>query len=388
MKTLILLLALAVTGAAQDPDATARFLAGESIDGTALATFSQVPAWRDHAQQIDSAWKQSEQRQLGKIRAWAPDNLGSIYSSPSPVFYFFSGPDILYAQALFPNAGTYVLCAKEPVGNVVNPAEVPPSELPLALAGMRKSLTSLLNWSFFITQDLRVDIKQRHFTGILPVLEILLAKSGARVTEVVAVSCDKGGGIAVGGGKGTPGVRLRFNRGGGQQTLFYFAADLSNGGLQAHDGVLRFCERLGKGQSLLKAASYLPHEAGFSRIREWLLANSRTIVQDPSGIPFREIDPNQWRIQLWGNQGKPIELFAKYQQPQLENALAAAARPELPFGFGYQHLPANAVMIVAERQRTSTTSAAPPPATVPAAAPQPIPVAVPVPAREPGGLRR
>ena len=395
MKIITLFLALALTGLAQDPDATARFLAGESIDGTALASFSQVPAWRDHSQQIESAWKQSEQRQLGKIRTWAPENLGSIHSSPSPVFYFFSGPDILYAQALFPNAGTYVLCAKEPVGNVTNVAEIPPGDLPLALAGLRKSLTSLLNWSFFITQDLRLDIKQRHFTGILPVLEILLSKSGARITEVAFVSCDKSGGIAIGGGKGTPGVRLRFNRGGGQQTLFYFAADLSNGGLQTHDGLLRFCERLGRGQSLLKAASYLPHEGSFSRVREWLLAHSRTIVQDPSGIPFRDFDPNQWRIRLWGNHGKPIELFAKYQQPHLENALAAAPRPDLPFGFGYQHLPSNAVMIVAERQGGAPTTSSPSEPSIPVAKPVPSPrrvLATPPAASEriaePGGLRR
>lgn len=357
MKTLLLLLTLAVTcvtcvtSTAQDASATARFLAGLSLDGTELGNFGQVPAWKEHAQQMDQAWKSSESRQLQKIRGWAPGNIGDLHSSQSPVFYFFSGPDILYAQALFPNAGTYVLCAKEPVGQVLDPARVPPEELPLALAGLRKSLTSLLNWSFFITQDLRIDIKQRHFTGILPVLEILLARSGAQVTEVALVSCDKSGAITIGGGKGTPGARLRFSKGGSVQTVYYFCGDVSNGGLGAHDGVLRFCERLGRGTSLLKAASYLPHEGGFSRIRDWILTRSRAVVEDPSGIPFRYFDGNEWRIRLWGNEGKPIPLFAKYPQPELEAALAAAPRPSLPFGFGYQHLPSNAVMIVAERQR-------------------------------------
>lgn len=352
MKILFTWLALTVCALAQDANAIARFLAGLPVEGTELANYSQVPAWREHVRQMDHAWSQSELRQLQKVRAWAPANLGAIHSSQLPVFYFFSGPDILYAQALFPNAGTYVLCAKEPVGMVANPATVPAEELPLALAGMRKSLTSLLNFSFFITQDLRVDIKQRHFTGILPVLQILLARSGAHVTDVEIISCDRNGAIISGGGKGTPGARLRFTKGGSQQTLFYFAGDISNGGLGAHGGVLRFCEKLGRGQSLLKAASYLPHEPGFSRIRDWLLAHSRTIIQDPSGIPFHYFDAH-WRVRLWGTEGKPIELFAKYPQPQLEAALAQAPRPNLPFGFGYQHLPRNAVMIVAERQRAA-----------------------------------
>lgn len=380
MKTLLLLLAFVASGFAENPNATARFLAGLPLDGTDLAPFAQTPAWKMHAKQMEEGWSQSELRQMQKIRAWAPASLGGIHSSPLPVFYFFSGPDILYAQALFPNAGTYVLCAKEPVGQVSDPSTVPPQDLPLALAGLRKSLTSLLSWSFFITQDLRVDIKQRHFTGILPVLEILLARAGSTVTEVALITCDRTGGIVMGGGKGTPGARIRFTRGGGQQTLFYFCGDISNGGLGANEGVLRFCEKLGRGQSLLKAASYLPHDPEFSKIRDWILSRSRTIVEDPSGIPFKYFDPSQWSIRLWGREGKPIQLFAKYQQPQLEAALAKAPRPFLPFGFGYQHLPNNAVMIVAERAQN--------------AAPPPVPVAVPVSPPPPeapveaGGLRR
>jgi hypothetical protein len=351
MKILILLLALAAGALAQSADATARFLAGLPLDGTALANFAQTPAWQTHAKRLDQAWTQSELRQLKKIRAWAPQNLGAIHSSQLPVFYFFSGPDILYAQALFPNAGTYVLCAKEPVGEVADPSRIPAEELPMALTGLRNSLTSLLDWSFFVTKDLRTDIQQRHFTGILPVIEILLARSGSTITDVDLVSCDHSGSISPGAGKGTPGARIRFTRGAGQQTLFYFAGDISNGGLATNQGVLRLCERLGRGHSLLKAASYLPHESDFSRIRDWILNRSSAVVEDPSGIPFSYFDPAQWNIRLWGSQGKPVELFAKYQQPQFEAALAAAPRPALPFGFGYQHLPSNAVMIVAERQR-------------------------------------
>jgi hypothetical protein len=389
MKILLLLLALVVTGLAEDPNATARFLAGLPLNATDLANFAQTPAWKMHAKQMEEGWSQSEARQMQKIRAGAPASLGGIHSSPLPVFYFFSGPDILYAQALFPNAGTYVLCAKEPVGQVSDPSTVPPEDLPLALAGLRKSLTSLLSWSFFITQDLRVDINQRHFTGILPVLEILLARAGSTITEVALVSCDRTGAIVMGGGKGTPGARIRFTRGtGGPQTLYYFCGDISNGGLGANEGVLRFCEKLGRGQSLLKAASYLPHEAGFSKIRDWILSRSRTIVQDPSGIPFKYLDPSQWQIRLWGREGQPVKLFAKYQQPQLEAALTSAPRPFLPFGFGYQHLPNNAVMIVAERAQSAAPApaAAPVPVAVPVSPPAP---AAPAPApSESGGLRR
>ena len=361
MKTFALLLLLALRGLAIDATETARFLGGLSVDNTSLANFAKVPAWREHATQLDAAWTQSELRQLVKVRAWAATSLGSTYSAATPVFYFFSGPDVLYPLAFYPDAGTYVLCAKEPVGEVADPSQMPPEDLPAALAGLRKALTSLLNYSFFITQDLRSDIKQKHFTGILPVLEILLVRSGAQLVEITPAACDKNGAITLGAVArgGTPGVRIRFKRKEArEQTLYYFSGDLSNGGLTAHAGLLRFCERLGRGRALLKAASYLPHESDFSRIRDWLLGHSASILQDPSGIPFAHFTNANWRLNVWGNHAAPINLFAKYTQPALAEALAKP-RPPLPFGFGYQTQPPKAVLIFAERQATAENDAAP-----------------------------
>ena len=353
MKTFLLLLCIAATAGAQAPpaDDVARFLAGLPLEGTTLKNYAIVPAWRQHAKQLDEAWSESERRQLMKVRAWAPVALGDAHTAASPMFYFFSGPDFLYPHALFPNAGTYVLCAKEAVGTQPDPARIPPAELEPSLAIFRKSLSSLLDFSFFITKDLRKDIEQKNIPGVLPVLEFILARDGARVIDATLVRCDKTGAIIDGAGKGgSPGVCLRFTRGSGrEQRLYYFDADISNGGLKSHEGVLRFCERLGRGQSLLKATSYLTHESEFTRIREWLLAHSRTIVQDPSGIPFRAFDPAKWTLRFWGRNADPVPLFAQYPQPELKAAVEAGPALHLPFGFSYQHLSENALLILAKR---------------------------------------
>lgn len=354
MKALIFLLCLAVGTGAQSPSAddTARFLAGMPLEGTALQNFAIVPAWRQHAKQFDEAWNESERHQLAKVRAWAPDALGDAHMAASPMFYFFSGADFLYPHALFPNAGTYVMCAREPVGVQPDPTRIPPAELGTALADFRKSLSSLLDFGFFITKDFRKDVEQAHLPGVLPVLEVLLVRSGAHIVEVTPATCDRAGAIALdGNGKGgSPGVRIRFTVGNRrEQTLYYFFADLSNGGLKSHEGVLRFCERLGRGQSLLKATSYLMHEPEFTRIREWLLDHSRTIVQDPSGIPFRAFDPAKWTLRFWGRHADPIPLFAQYPQPELKAAIEAAPGPPLPFGFGYQHVSERSLLMFAQR---------------------------------------
>lgn len=337
--------------AASDDD-IARWLAGLPATGDALKSFSLVPAWKEHARELGKGWNESETDRLAKVRLWAPAALGEINSSDSPVFYFFSGADFLYPGALFPNAKTYVLCAREPVGSQPDPTRIPPEELPAALATFRKSLSGLLDFSYFITTDLRRDVDQRHIPGILPVLELIIARNGGRVIEVQPVRCDPGGTISLPSKAkgGSPGVRIRFQRAEQPaQTLFYFYGDLSDGGLKTHGGVLKFCESLGPGRSLLKAASFLPHEGGFTRITDWLLAHSSAVVQDTSGIPFRKFPKDAWTFRFWGRSAEPIEIFKKHAEPELQSAVDAAAPLRIPFGFGYQYEPAKALLILAER---------------------------------------
>ena len=87
-------------------DDTAKFLAGmmPSADSP-LAPLTKEAAWERHAKFFDSAFEKLEQRQISRIRAWADTNL----AAPKPtMFYMFSGPDFLYANAFYPKATTYV----------------------------------------------------------------------------------------------------------------------------------------------------------------------------------------------------------------------------------------------------------------------------------------
>lgn len=333
-------------------DETACWLAGLPPQSDTLRAFTLVPAWKNHAKELARAWAESERDRLSKVRAWAPAALGETFTADSPVFYFFSGADFLYPHALFPNAKTYVLCAREPVGVQPDPTRIPPGELSDSLATFRNSLGSLLDFSFFITKDLRKDVEQRHIPGILPVLELILVRGGAHIIEVQSVRCNSDGTLSLDAKAkgGSPGARIRFRSGEKpEQTLYYFFGDISNGGLKAHGGILRFCETLGPGRSLLKAASYLPHETEFTRINEWLMEHSRAIVQDTSGIPFRVFPKDKWKLRFWGRNAQSIDIFAKYAEPELQNAVDAAPPLRLPFGFGYQHEPSKALLILAQR---------------------------------------
>ena len=332
------------------PDATAKFLAGLPVRGTPVERDSLDPAWTVHAADFDSAWTRLEQRQLSKIRAWAPQFLGEHYEDTAPMFYMFSGPDFLYANVFFPNASTYILCGTEPVGSIPKIDNIPPDVLPSALANLRKSLDSVLNWSFFITRDMKVDLDQKQLTGTLPVLYVFLARSGCTIDSVTRVSLDDSGNLVDEGKGPTPGVQIVFFGGStSRQTLYYFASDLANDGIKSNPGFIKFCSRQGEGASLLKAASYLMHEESFSQVREFLLARSKVIVQDDSGIPWHFFDDHKWNIRYCGHYLGPIDIFKTYWQPDLANAYAATVPASLEFGFGYEWQPGRSSLMIATR---------------------------------------
>ncbi len=105
---------LAAGGAS--PDDTARFLAGMQISADSpLAKFARDAGWQQHARLFDAAWKELDRRQISKIRSWSEANLRARQRT---LYYMFSGPDFLYADAFFPDASTYVLAGLEPVGPV------------------------------------------------------------------------------------------------------------------------------------------------------------------------------------------------------------------------------------------------------------------------------
>jgi hypothetical protein len=334
-------LILAATSPARAADAvtaddTARFLAGlQPSADSPLTPLTREAAWQHHAKFLDSAFAQLEQHQLSKVRAWADANL----AAPRPtMFYMFSGPDFLYANAFYSKATTYVLSALEPPGAVPDLTRLPHGALEAALYNVEHSLGSILSFSFFITKKMKVDLHASEISGTLPILYVFLARSGKTIHSVTPVALDDKGAVYVGnqnpGSNATHGLRIAFSgKDGVERTLYYFSTDLSNPGVKA-SGFLKFCETLAPGNSLIKSASYLMHSGNFSAVRNFILNQSSTIIQDDSGIPLGYYNPKKWRFFPFGRYAGPIAEFqGKYQQQYAE--LFERAQP-MDFGIGYR----------------------------------------------------
>ena len=317
-------------------DDTARFLAGMAPSADSpLTALTREPSWQRHAKFFDNAFGQLEQRQLSKIRNWTEANL----AAPRPtMFYMFSGPDFLYADAFYSKASTYVLSALEPVGSVPDLTRLPPGGVGAALHSVERSLGSILSFSFFITKQMKTDLQAGKLSGTLPILYVFLARSGKTIRDVSPIALDdKGAAYSASenpGPNATRGVRILFaGSDGAEKTLYYFSTDLSNSGVRV-TGFLKFCATLAPGNSLLKSASYLLHSGNFTTVRDFILANSATIIQDDSGVPLAYYNRKQWRFFPFGRYLGPIGEFPGRHQPDYAE-LFRRAQP-IDFGIGYR----------------------------------------------------
>jgi hypothetical protein len=325
----------------------ARFLAGlEPAADSPLGALTRDRTWQHHARSLDVAWAGLEHRRLAKIRAWSAANL----TQPQPVvLYMFSGPDFLYVDAFFPNRTTYVMSGLEPVGQVPTVSEGMRRTLSSDLAGLRASVGSSLNYSFFKTQQMRQTLSATRYRGVLPVLYLFLARSGKTIHEVTLIGIDGDGKVVPAGARdAAQGVKITFSGGDGapMQTLYYVQTDVSDHGLKK-TGFLKFCEELGAADGFIKSASYLLHNNNFSTMRNFLLERTVALVQDDSGIPVRYFKSEEWRLHPFGRYRGPIPLFTARYQSQLNQVYRRANPPQLEFGVGYRWRPNESNLLLA-----------------------------------------
>lgn len=338
-RTLVLVFLLFCAGRAgaeSTPQEQAEFLAGLRVSpGSPLAALQSHPAYENHGEQLAKKWSYCRDARWDAMRSWARKNL-SHQSTRGVVRYLFGGPDFLGAHAFFPNAATLVLCGLEPVGSVTPPESLDPATLAASLGATRQAISTALFAGYFVTREMNAQLQQGHFRGVLPLLYIQMALTGNRIVSVEMVRPF-----------GSPGLKISYKRGlRGTQDLYYFQANLADG--PECNRFLSWLGSMGDGASYLKAASYLLHGAGFSRVRSFLLDTSTLLVEDDSGIPFRHFNRDLWKIKVFGEYTQPI--FSGYYQNDFRDAYATHSNAGgLPFGAGYQVWSDKANILLATR---------------------------------------
>ena len=335
------------------PEDTARLLAGLSVPADSpLAALAATPGSRRHAANFDAAFDRVDRVQLDKIRRWSAAN---ITGHRATLFYFFSGPDFLYANAFFPDAETYVLAGLEASGPIPDVGKLPKRAVPQVLRSFEVALRSILGLSFFKTKLMSSDFRaSQAVSGTIPVLYIFLARAGKEVHSATLVKLDANGAISSDADaarkSAAEGVKITFSSPGGpERTLYYFSANVAGGGFKT-SGIETFCDKLGEGDAFIKSASYLLHGNDFAPIRNFILKQSAQILEDDSGVPVAMFDAT-WQLKPYGHYVGPIDLFAGRYQPRMAALYRKAKVGPIDFGIGYRYNPRESTLILAVKRQ-------------------------------------
>jgi len=313
-----------VTGEA-GPDDIGLFLAGKPVRrGAVLFRLQQSVEYQAHQQEMNQLLRRNVRPRINLMERWAGTEVTPAVGGGGAVYYPFGGPDLLHVSGMFPQARTYALMGLEPVGEVPALESLPPGDVLAALEAFRQATKTQLLAGFFITKDMRSDLERSVLRGVTPILLSTVAMLGGEVESVSSISAG-----------GNPGVELQYyDSVGNRHTAVYVSGDLSNSGFKG--GYQQWVAGLGGKAAYFKAASYLMYDDRFSQARQFFLNQSRVVLQDDSGIPFRFFAPDRWTFKFYGNYEKPIDLFKEHQQEDLRQAFATNPRGTLGFGSGYR----------------------------------------------------
>jgi hypothetical protein len=344
---------------------TARFLAGKGVaPDSSLAEHARTPSYAEYAEQIESAWKQYQQQNLERMRAWWAGRAPAKYST---VFYPFSGPDIGNALAFFPDADAYLMFGLEPPGATPDVQAMDQEAIDSGLTELKASLSTILQVNYFFTKAMEKKLGNGSFNSISGLLLFFLAMSDCEVTAARRIAIDEGAlvpGTAADDSTTSrlrtriPGIEISFRHSGKQQTLRYFMVNAEDAHLaKSASDFIPYLKSQGRFATMIKSASYLMHKEGieepahFEQIRSLILTQSDFVVQDDSGVPLRLFARDGWKVQFHGKYEAPTQEFGKYLQKDLRVEMQRNSTGKLPFSYGYAYKQGESNLMTAVRAR-------------------------------------
>lgn len=336
-------------------------LCGDKNQANDLNYLFDTLAWAQHVKFIDSSWSKLERKRLQAMKKWGRKEFEVSNNQSTTVFYPFSGPDYLTANAFFPNADKYIMLGLEPVGKLPELSNFKAGEAMDYEEDFKKSLGDIFSKSYFITQKMLKDFQSQKVNGLLPVLAFFIKKSGNQILNInylVRYKQDSVSEVSYDfkNADHKPfGVRIDFLQEGKQKSVYYFKYDVSN---KLFNDTTIFYKYINSKTNncitYIKSASYLLHANFMANMRKLILKNSGTIIQDDTGIPFKYFEEgNKFNIKLYGQYSQPVKDFPYLilQKPLKEafhrDSLTVG---KLPFHLGYHWQSKKDVIIFAKRK--------------------------------------
>lgn len=333
----------------------AKFIAG--LESEKYKELQKKPFYETHKSNITQAWEKTEGEDLEPITRWTREN--QIAGNPnyeSTVFYPFSGPDILYANAFFPFAKNYVLVGLEQIGSLPHIESLSAEMLNEYLTGIRASQRYINKHGYYMTKHMQEDFSKTELNGTVHLILYYLALTKHQILGVEEIALDNYGNVTEKKLGNIRGVKVDFANEDlkNKQTVFYFKLNLSNENIEKNPGFLRFLSNQFDLNTYMKSASYILHDSHFSTVCNFALDKSIKILQDDTGVPFYKFKNSTFDLTFFGKYTSTIKDFKNHYQPELKKAIdAQEVAHELPFIVGYSSWLGETLLIYANKSKDS-----------------------------------
>ncbi len=326
------------------------FLAGK--EAPLYAKIQAQEYYQNYKDKLNASWEETTSANLKTIGNWTAEKK-LLMNDTLPLLYPFSGPDFLYANAFFPKAPVYVMIGLENPGKLPNLSKMDDSQISMYLYKLYHSLRYINQAGYFTTKQMQNDFTDSSMNGIIHLLCFYLAKTDHQIAKISPVQVDYYGNekekknfeVA---DEFINGIKFRFvTKNKKFKTLYYFPLDLSDENMKDKLGFLAFITKIDEKNTFMKSASYIMHSNDFEIISDLVLKQSKTIIQDDTGIPFNKLKNAGYSVKLYGNYSRTINVFEKYYQPDLKLALDKENASPLPFKLGYNAWKDEMVIIAA-----------------------------------------
>ncbi|TAE47785.1 MAG: hypothetical protein EAZ31_10645 [Cytophagia bacterium] len=296
-----------------------------------------------HYSEFNAAWEKLEEQKLSKMRVWRNEELEKINLSTQNLFYPFSGPDFLNAYLLYPECDNYLMFGLEKIGELPKLTEMKGVFLTNYLKNVRSAMSEIMSRNYFITKNMSSQISYQ-LKGVLPILSIFIKRFDNEILSIKKVFIEKNGKPTI----TSLSYQSKFNLVTGlqiifknkqknkNQTVYYFSTDVQDNAMVNKPELLTFLQSFPEKSTFIKSASYLLHGANFSTMRNFILNNTKSVVQDDTGIPYQFYNQKNWYVQLFGKYARPVKDFNYGYQTDLANRFNVdkTVKP-INFTFGY-----------------------------------------------------
>ena len=303
--------------------------------------------WKQFNKLIQANWEGYSAKMGKPMMNWSSSE---VQTNAKHVFYPFSGPDFTTLHQIYPQADHYVMIAQQRGERLVNLSQLTPTAASQTIEVLSSAWKSFGVDGFFVTEYLFKYIS----TNKVKIGATTLIASFARlhdfsIQKIVPISIDQDGSVKeLAEDQSWDSVRFYLVKNDKPVTLDYVRIDLSNDGMKTNPQHLAFFRESAKAPILLKAASHLPQNLGFTMIRDEMLTQAPLIVQDETGLDYRPLN-EKFNTVLYGKFVIAHKEFTSYNTDLAKAYKVRNDGKELPFRVGY-YKDGNYALIVANRK--------------------------------------